>query len=98
MPDVKDFYENREEKYSRIVHCEVNAQIFSRDPSLEGYTLYTYPFMSCDRCCVQMIQAGIRRMVAPRASEDLLSRWEAAFEKTRKYCKESGVELVELHP
>jgi dCMP deaminase len=96
MPDDPELYLDRVEKYSRIVHCEVNAQIFSRDPSLKGYTLYTWPFISCDRCCVQMIQAGITRMVAPRPTEEQLTRWAEAFNKTRKYCAESGVELVEL--
>src|SRR6266404_1646354 len=64
MPDNTEWYSNREEKYSRIVHCEINALIHSHE-LLTGYTLYTYPFLPCDRCCVQMIQAGIQRMIAP---------------------------------
>ena len=95
MPDNEEWYANREEKYSRIVHCEINAAIHSREP-LEGYTLYTYPFLPCDRCCVQMIQAGIKRMVAPRPSADALTRWAASFEKTKNYCAQSGVEVVEI--
>lgn len=95
MKDHPGLYEDRDEKYSRIVHCEINALIFSREP-VRGYTLYTHPFMSCDRCCVQMIQAGITRMVSPRATEDQLSRWAKAFERTRSYCRDAGVELVEL--
>lgn len=95
MPDSAELYADREIKYSRIVHCEVNALIFANE-SVKGCTLYTYPFISCDRCCVQMIQAGISRIVAPQASYEQLTRWKEAFDKSRLYCKETGVELVEL--
>jgi dCMP deaminase len=40
MPDDPALYANRDEKYSRIVHCEMNALLFSRE-QLTGYTLYT---------------------------------------------------------
>ena len=96
MPDNPEFYANRDEKYSRIVHCEMNAVLFSRDQSLDGYTLYTYPFMSCDRCFVHMVQKGITRFVAPQATEEQLTRWGPAFEKVRQYAREMGVELEEL--
>ncbi len=96
MPDNPALYANREEKYSRIVHCEVNAQLFSRDGSLQGYTLYTWPFASCDRCCVQMLQAGITRFVFPTLPEDKKSRWEESLARTKKYFTESKVEFVEI--
>lgn len=37
-------YNDREVKYSLIVHGEINAILFAKE-SLTGYTLYTYPFM-----------------------------------------------------
>lgn len=95
MDDVEEHYQNREEKYSRIVHCEMNALLFAKEP-VQGCTLYTYPFISCDRCFVHMLQAGIVRFVAPKPTEDQLSRWGAAFNKVRKYADEVGVELIEL--
>lgn len=95
MPDNKEWYDNREEKYSRIVHGEINALIHTNG-SVSGSILYTYPFAPCDRCCVQMIQAGIIRIVAPKPSEDALTRWKAAFEKARLYCEQSNVEITEL--
>ena len=45
MEDKSEWYLNRDEKYSRIVHCEINALIFAREP-VRGYTLYTWPFAS----------------------------------------------------
>lgn len=94
MPDVQEFYDNREEKYSRIVHCEMNALLFANN--VKGCTLYTYPFISCDRCFVHMLQAGITRFVAPKATEEQLTRWGKSFERVRQYAKEANVELIEV--
>ncbi len=95
MPDNPEWYANREEKYSRVVHCEINAMIHSYE-NLKGYTLYTYPFAPCDRCVVQMLQAGIVRFVFPEPSADALTRWAEAFVKTKKYITESGAEWEEV--
>ena len=95
MPDHEALYNDREEKYSRIIHCEMNAMEFSGDVSHKGYTLYTWPFLSCDRCFVHMVQSGITRFVAPMANEDQLSRWGEAFERVRGYGQECGVTIDE---
>lgn len=95
MDDRLEWLENREEKYSRVIHCEMNALIFCREP-VEGYTLYTVPFCSCDRCFVHMVQAGIIRFVFPSPSEDKLERWGKAFQKVKEYASQTGVELSQL--
>lgn len=90
MPDLEDYLNNREEKYSRIIHAEVNALIQAARP-LTGCTLYTYPFMPCDRCAVQMVQAGIMRIVFPPATPAQEERWGSAFKQTRKILTECKV-------
>lgn len=95
MPDTPELYNNREEKYSRIVHCEMNALLFLSE-NVKNYTLYTWPFMSCDRCFVHMVQAGITRFVAPEATPELLTRWGDAFDRVRMYARETNVELIEV--
>lgn len=95
MGDHPERYENREVKYSRVVHAEINALIFARGVPA-GATLYTFPLMPCDRCVVQLLQAGIRRFVAPQASLDHVERWGAAFERTREYIRECRGELLEV--
>jgi len=95
MPDHDELYNNREEKYSRIIHCEMNAMNFSHDTSMEGYTLYTYPFLSCDRCFVHMVQAGITRFVSPTCPPALEERWGDAFDRVRGYAKECGIQVDE---
>lgn len=94
MSDAPELYNDRDKKYSRIVHCEVNALIAAKQ-SLENCTLYTYPFMSCDRCVVQMIQAGIKYFVSPVAPADKLERWGPAFTLVRNYIAEAGCVLLE---
>jgi dCMP deaminase len=90
MEDWDYLYADREEKYSRIVHCEMNALMFSRDHlPLHGYTLYTWPFLSCDRCVVHMLQSGIKTFVAPKPTDDQLSRWGDAWVKTKKYIQDT---------
>lgn len=95
MPDDPALYANRDEKYSRIVHCEMNAREFANEP-LTDYTLYTYPFISCDRCFVHMAQAGIVRFVAPCATPEQLTRWGVAFDRVRGYAKDMGLEIIEI--
>lgn len=95
MPDHDLFYENRDEKYSRIIHGEMNAYAFA-ERSVEGCTLYTWPFMPCDRCFVFMGQVGITRFVAPAATTEQEARWGKSFTKVRQYAKEMGVELIEV--
>jgi len=93
--DYLDLYENREEKYSRIIHAEVNALIQARGP-VDGCTLYTWPFLCCDRCAVQMIQAGITRFVSVTPAEDAQKRWGKSLEKSREFFREAQVEYLEL--
>ena len=95
MPDDPEYLENREEKYSRVVHGEINAILFARE-AVKGYTLYTTPFMPCDRCFVQVVQAGIKRVVFPVCPREKLVRWKDAFNRVRSFATETGVELVEV--
>lgn len=95
MPDNPEWYQDRNEKYSRIVHCEMNALLFANQPVV-GCTLYTYPAISCDRCVVHMIQAGITKFVAPKPTDDMNSRWADAFERTRRYIKECECVVLEI--
>jgi dCMP deaminase len=90
MEDRAEWYENRTEKYSRIIHAEVNALIQAKQ-SIDGCTLYTYPSLCCDRCCVQMIQAGITRFVSVVPLDDIWSRWKDSLIRTRQFIHESEI-------
>lgn len=92
MSDSAECLNNREEKYSRVIHAEMNALIFS-GKDVTGCTLYTSLF-SCDRCFVHLAQSGIRRFVSPEPSMEHLARWADSFDRVKKYAKEMDLELV----
>lgn len=95
IEDTPERYADRETKYSYIVHCEMNA-VLSAHTTVRGDTLYTWPFFSCDRCAMHMIQAGISRVVAPSCPPDKQDRWSAILEDSKKRFREAGVEVVEI--
>lgn len=98
MDDDEALYTNREEKYSRIVHGEMNALLFGG--KLDGSeTLYTYPFAPCDRCAVVMLQAGIQRFVYPPLDSlpvEQQERWRKSMEQTERFFVEMEAEYVHL--
>ena len=89
MKDLPEEYADRDVKLSKIVHAEMNALLMARDQDLEGCTLYTWPLPCCDRCAPHVIQAGIRRVVAPDVPPD--SKWVSSIAKSMEYFDEAGV-------
>lgn len=95
IEDTPERYDNRELKYSLIVHCEMNA-VLSAHTNVQGNTLYTWPFLSCDRCSVHMIQSGITRVVAPSCPPDKIERWGSILEESKNRFIEAGVVVSEI--
>lgn len=94
--DIKDSQEllnNREEKYKRTIHCEMNAILSARE-RLNGYTLYNFPGQSCHRCAVHIIQTGIVRVVSPRIENEFTERWKEQTKLAEELFAEAGVEVV----
>lgn len=94
MLDDEALYADREVKYQRVIHCEMNAILHAREP-LTGYTLFTFPFLTCDRCAVHVIQSGINHVVSIEANAERLLRWKQSFEQTRGFYEEAGVQCIE---
>jgi dCMP deaminase len=89
MSDASELYEDREVKYSRTLHAELNAVLFAK--KTEGCTAYvTHP--CCTGCALVLIQSGLSRVVARKPSEDLLSRWEESITKAKGFFDEANVE------
>ncbi len=81
---------DREVKYAIIIHAEVNA-LLNAARSVEGGTIYTYPFMPCSQCASFLIQSRVGRVVAaahpnPRFTEN--------FERARALLNEAGIPIV----
>ena len=90
IEDAPELYANREEKYKRVVHAEMNAMLFAREP-VAGMTLYTWPCLPCCRCATCIIQMGIVRVVAPYGSRELWDRHD--FELTCRMLDEALIEV-----
>lgn len=105
MNDDPALYEDREEKYSRIIHAEMNALLFASRPLEEGCTLYTWPFGPCDRCMVHMLQSGIRKFRCPPGYGPG-DRWRESITKGSQYAREClgdykmvmGIEFKGIEP
>ena len=94
--DDPKLYANRELKYERVVHAEVNAILHAREP-LTGYTIYTYPQgygPSCARCTATIIQAGIHTVVHFKDTSEFAERWRKVSEIGLQMYKEAGVNVL----
>ena len=74
-----------------IVHAERNALLFA-NKDVKNCNLFTYPFMPCSVCAGMIIQAGIKRVVTVKNSNN---RWQKDFVISRKMFKEAEVDLIE---
>jgi dCMP deaminase len=92
IEDTAERLNDRELKYALVVHAEMNAILTAREP-LHGYTLYTWPFLTCASCAKHVIQAGIKRVVAPYVENE---RWAASFKASQDLYDEAGVQWALL--
>lgn len=96
VPDLAEHLNEREEKYGRVVHAEVNAVLAAKE-DLSDCTLYTWPpnhAPSCDRCTAVIIQAGIKRVVHVRTGEGgFADRWAVAMQRSLDMYERAGVSV-----
>lgn len=93
--ETEERMNNREEKYPRIVHAEMNALMDAIAIGLDVRkgTIYVTEF-PCASCCGVLITSGIRRVVAQKPTEDFLSRWSTQISISMSMLEEAGVELT----
>lgn len=89
VQDTEERLLDKDKKYAIVVHAEANALMFANS-SVEGCTLYTYPFQPCSRCAGLIIQSGIKRIVSISNNN---KNWEENFKLSRQLFKESGIIL-----
>jgi dCMP deaminase len=95
IADTPERLNDRPTKYKLIVHAERNAVVNSQR-SVEGCTLYTWPFSGCTSCVVLMLAAGLKRSVSPVTPDDKLERWEDDLIRARSLWIEAGA-VVSLY-
>jgi len=95
MRDDAYLYEDRDRKYERVIHAEVNSILNAQGP-VAGATIYVNRPPCCN-CALYIVQSGIRRVVCEyEATEEFLSRWRASMQKTRAFFEEAGIEYIEV--
>lgn len=91
--DLPERYNNRDEKYPRVVHAEVNA-ILNATSSVRDCSLFCTS-ICCAECAKIIVQSGIIRVVTPEVDPDIVTRpWMASYEIVLSMFKEAGVELI----
>lgn len=95
-PDHDSYLNDREEKYPRVIHAEVNAVLrldkrFRPPHPLQMFVTHT----PCSSCASIIIAAGISEVIANKPSEDMLKRWPG-MKKTELLFDEAGLQLILL--
>jgi dCMP deaminase len=97
IDDTPERYENRELKYSLVVHAEMNC-IYNatfNGISLKDATLYVWGLPVCSDCAKGIIQVGINKIVM--ATSDVPEKWSESFEKSRNMFSEANVEISNIY-
>ena len=92
IEDTEERLNNRELKYKLVVHAEQNAILFAQR-DLSGCSVATWPFQPCSKCAGIIIQSGIKKVISPHPSDDVLSRWKEDLELSTELFKEAKVKL-----
>ena len=99
VSDAKSFYDDREYKYRRVVHAEMNC-IYNATYNgvcLDGATMYIWGLPMCSECAKGAIQVGIRAVYFDTNIE-IPDQWLKSMEVTSELFGEVGViEFRRLH-
>lgn len=82
IADTEERLNNRDEKYHRIIHAEMNALMNAlySGVSLKDSTLYVYGLPVCPSCTKCVIQSGVQRVVIPSMKTDK-GNWQEVWEQ-----------------
>lgn len=95
VSDEDKLYEDRDTKYARVIHAELNA-ILNANESVKGHKLYSTLF-PCSNCAAAIVQSGITYVIAPPVPEEIAERWGDSFEHATTLFREGRVDWNILH-
>jgi len=102
IADLDHLLREREFKYPRVIHAEMNAILNANEP-VKGFSLYTWPGACCANCAKHIIQAGISTVVIRKVPQEEMndkrlqaSRWGAEWVISEAMFKEAEIELIPL--
>lgn len=94
VTDSPKRYADRDTKYAMIVHAEANAvaQAARTGVRLMGATMVVTGLYPCSDCAGLIIQAGIKRVIAPKVCAS--HRWATSWVTAKTMLDEAGVEII----
>lgn len=98
IEDTEQRLNDREQKYPRIIHAELNALMNAlyNGVSVKDATLYVYGLPICSDCTKSVIQSGIKRVVLPHV-ETSPEKWRTAWTKVSEpMFEEAGVAIQKV--
>lgn len=86
---------NRELKYSLVQHAESNSISTCAKLGIktDGCSIAITNF-PCSTCMGLLINAGIKKVITSKPTEDYLSRWKESIDLSKELMEEAGIELV----
>ena len=83
---------NRSMKYRLMTHAELNTLLAAArtGTSTNGATLIVSSLFPCEACASAIVQAGIKRVIAPRPNNE---RWIESNELAKTIFDEAGVKI-----
>jgi dCMP deaminase len=93
IEDTDERLNDREQKYPRIVHAEMNALMAALHSgvSVKDATIYVYGLPICPECTKSIIQAGIKRVVISPDPYVYVTSWTEKWENiSKEMLKEVG--------
>jgi dCMP deaminase len=81
---------DREWKYPRTIHAEVDAILKLEKQSVTHAIMYCTHF-PCDRCATMIVEAGIKEIYTKKIPLDMIERWGASMKLASQILQEGGV-------
>lgn len=88
--DTDDLLNNREEKYKRVIHAEMNA-LLSSPSRPKDHTLFVWPLCPCERCAPHIIQSGISEIYTTPVKAG--ARWAESQTHALDQFTEAGIKV-----
>jgi len=82
---------DREQKYPRVIHAELNACLFLSGNAVMPLMIYVYPFTPCSQCMGAIIQVGITQVITMQATDELKARWGTSNDIAMEMAAQAGV-------
>lgn len=87
--DATSLLEDRQAKYARVIHAEMNAILHAKEPLLGCVLCVTHP--PCSSCVAALIQSGLSEVHWIAPSREFAERWAESTRIATDLLKEAGV-------